>query len=81
MYNLIANQNRPGKFSLNELFDAYFSKSSTEEDPSELRILSKFLSYESNIKPKDFEKNIDYNIEDLMIRFFKDRRITYLRLF
>lgn len=78
LYNIIANQNRPGQYSFNEFFNSYFSN--TEElnnemleigEPKKLNILSKFLSFESTITPNDFVENVDYNIDDLVVRFLK----------
>ena len=75
LYNLIVNQNRPGKYSFNEIFDSYFYN-----DTDDSSIFKKFLKFETNLKNIPIEDKKDYDLTDLNIRFLqKDKEQQSLK--
>ena len=75
LYNLIVNQNRPGKYSLNEIFDSYFYN-----DTDDSSIFKKFLKFETDLKNIPIEDKKDYDLTDLNIRFLqKDKEQQSLK--
>jgi len=75
IYNLIVNQNRPGKYSLNEVFDSYFYDINDNKS-----IFKKFLEFENSLKNTPIEDKKDYDLTDLKIRFLqKDKEQNSLK--
>lgn len=69
VYNLLLNKNQSGSHSLTRIFE------NSLQDPKDGSVILDFMSFESELAGQD----IDFNIQDLYIRFLNDNNKYYSR--